>query len=149
MIIAVSGLTGHVQVDGENDELITPLVYATEIERSMLLGEVQRVAVTNFPDEDVTDFSLFTQPPSSFSEPLKTEANEQKDSNTRARVHYKEAAPGRFRRKREDRSFWKSSLVTGVVYGLVNVRTDGSKIMCATMREEGGGWTIRTFDARF
>lgn len=150
VIIGASGLTGHVQVDGENDELITPLVYATEIERSMLLGEVQRVAVTNFPDDGGTeDFNLFTQPPSSFKEPLKSEATDQKDAETRSRVHYKEAAPGRFRRKRGDRSFWKSYSVTGIVYGMVNVRTDGSKIMCATMREEGGGWTIRTFDARF
>ncbi len=149
VIIAASGLTGHVQIDAENDELITPLVYATEIERSMLLGQTQRVAVTGFPDDDDTEFDLFTQPPSSFSEPLKTAATVQKDAGTRSRVHYKEAAPGRFRRKRGDRSFWKSYVLTGVVYGLVNVRTDGNKIMCATMREGGGGWTIRTFDARF
>lgn len=150
VIIAASGLTGHVQVDGENDELITPLVYSTEVERSMLLGEVQRVAVTDFPDNGNTvDINLFTQPPSSFKEPLKTEANAQKQAETRCRVHYKEAAPGRFRRKRGEKSFWKKYVVTGLVYGLVNVRTDGSKIMCATMREEGGGWTIRTFDARF
>ena len=149
VIIAVSGLTGHVQVDGENDELITPLVYATEIERSMLLGEVQRVAVTRYPDANNSEFNLFMQPPSTFSGPLKAEANEQKQAQTRFRAHYKEAAPGRFRRKRADRSFWKPHMLTGVVYGLVNVRTDGSKIMCATMREGGGGWTIRTFDARF
>jgi hypothetical protein len=115
----------------------------------MLLGQTQRVAVTGFPDDDDTEFDLFTQPPSSFSEPLKTAATVQKDAGTRSRVHYKEAAPGRFRRKRGDRSFWKSYVLTGVVYGLVNVRTDGNKIMCATMREGGGGWTIRTFDARF
>jgi hypothetical protein len=149
VIIAASGLTVHVQIDTENDELLTPLVYATEIERSMLLGEVQRVAVTDYPDDNNSEFSLFTQPPSSFSGDLKTEATTQKNAETRSRVHYKEAAPGRFRRKRGERSFWKPYVMTGVVYGLVNVRTDGNKIMCATMREEGGGWTIRTFDARF
>ena len=149
VIIGACGMTGHVQIDAENDELLTPLVYATEIERSMLLGEVQRVAITSYPDEDVTDFNLFTQPPSDFSDELRDEATEQKDAETRSRVHYKEAAPGRFRRKRGDKTFWQPYVLTGIVYGLVNVRTDGNKIMCATMREAGGGWTIRTFNARF
>ena len=71
------------------------------------------------------------------------------DDNGLATDAYKEVAPGRFGRKRGDRPFRKSRVVTGVVYGLVNLRTDGSKIMCATMREQRGGWTIRTFDARF
>ena len=34
-------------------------------------------------------------------------------------------------------------------YGLVNVRTDGKTIMCATMKETADGWSIHTFPARF
>jgi len=35
------------------------------------------------------------------------------------------------------------------VYVLVNVRTDGETIMCATMKEAKRSWNIQTFSARF
>ncbi|MEM7529116.1 MAG: MBL fold metallo-hydrolase [Pseudomonadota bacterium] len=35
------------------------------------------------------------------------------------------------------------------VYGLVNVRTDGERVMCASKRDSGNRWTIHTFKARF
>jgi hypothetical protein len=34
-------------------------------------------------------------------------------------------------------------------YGLVNVRTDGELIMCATLDETAEDWIIHTFLARF
>ena len=39
--------------------------------------------------------------------------------------------------------------VTGVLYGLVNVRTDGDKILCATLNEADRTWDIKTFRSRF
>ncbi|MGZ8549383.1 MAG: hypothetical protein ACXWV2_01930, partial [Chitinophagaceae bacterium] len=47
------------------------------------------------------------------------------------------------------RDFWKSMFVSGIVYGLVNVRTDGEKILCATMSETEKDWEIETFMSRF
>jgi beta-lactamase superfamily II metal-dependent hydrolase len=47
------------------------------------------------------------------------------------------------------RSIRGSRIMTKNHYGLVNVRTDGETILCATMRESGGGWTVHTFKARF
>ena len=40
-------------------------------------------------------------------------------------------------------------LVTGVLYGLVNVRTDGDRILCATLNEAKKTWDIKTFRSRF
>jgi hypothetical protein len=35
------------------------------------------------------------------------------------------------------------------VYGLVNVRTDGSKILCAVLNEGNSSWEIKPFESRF
>lgn len=40
-------------------------------------------------------------------------------------------------------------VVGGLIYGLVNVRTDGEKILCATLDESSSDWRIKTFDSRF
>jgi hypothetical protein len=48
-----------------------------------------------------------------------------------------------------NRSVWRSRLMTKNHYGLVNVRTDGKTILCATMTEAGDGWTVHSFPARF
>jgi len=47
------------------------------------------------------------------------------------------------------RDLWKSMFVSGIIYGLVNVRTDGEKFLCATMSEKDGDWDIETFMSRF
>ena len=39
--------------------------------------------------------------------------------------------------------------VDGVVYGLVNVRTDGRRILCATLNEKKSKWDYETFESRF
>ena len=39
--------------------------------------------------------------------------------------------------------------MTQVHYGLVNVRTDGETIVCATIVETGDGWNVHEFKARF
>jgi hypothetical protein len=40
-------------------------------------------------------------------------------------------------------------LIDGIVYGLVNVRTDGDTIMCATLNEGKSKWEIKKFRSRF
>ena len=40
-------------------------------------------------------------------------------------------------------------VVGGLIYGLVNVRTDGDKILCATLDEKDNKWRIETFHSRF
>jgi hypothetical protein len=40
-------------------------------------------------------------------------------------------------------------VVDGIVYGLVNVRTDGDTILCATLNEGKHKWDIKKFSSRF
>ena len=40
-------------------------------------------------------------------------------------------------------------IIDGLVYGLVNVRTDGNKILCATLNEGKSKWEIKKFNSRF
>ena len=81
-------------------------------------------------------------------ERLKPIAEESVGKKTNASYHYREVR-GPFSIQYGNRSIWRSRMMTRVHYGLVNVRTDGEKIVCATMRETGEGWTVHSFDARF
>jgi hypothetical protein len=44
---------------------------------------------------------------------------------------------------------WRTRVMQKTHYGLVNVRTDGKTIMCATMDETEHKWIVHTFPARF
>jgi len=47
------------------------------------------------------------------------------------------------------RSLDDTLLVAGVIYGLVNVRTNSEKILCATLSESGTEWHVKTLTSRF
>lgn len=82
--MAASAINGYLEMDG--DEPKSPLLYSTELARSVKIGKVE---------------------------------------GSKIRV------------------------VTGLVYGLVNVRTDGKKILCATRDEQTLRWRIEEINARF
>jgi hypothetical protein len=42
-----------------------------------------------------------------------------------------------------------AQVMTRLIYGLVNVRTDGERILAATMNEKDGSWAIKSFRSRF
>ena len=121
-IVAASGATGHVSV--KDDQLVTPLVYSTEIARSTLLGKVESLELG---DGSVLD-----------DEALR-----------RVTVNYRVHKPGALRPAKGSRRLGGGFVVAGLVYGLVNVRTDGRTVLCATLNEAKGNWTIKTFKARF
>lgn len=121
-IVAASGVAGHVTV--EDDLLLTPLVYSTEIARSYELGKVTEAVLAD--ETSVAGKDL---------------------SNTR--VRYKVHKPGNLRPANGERRLGGAFVVAGLVYGLVNVRTDGETVLCATLNEGSGTWTIKTFPARF
>jgi hypothetical protein len=79
---------------------------------------------------------------------LKPIAENSAKKRTSASYHFREVR-GPFSVRFGNRSVWRSRLMTQVHYGLVNVRTDGETIICATIRETGEGWTVHEFKARF
>lgn len=42
-----------------------------------------------------------------------------------------------------------AKIVGDLIYGLVNVRIDGNKILCATLDEKDSRWRIKSFESRF
>lgn len=121
-IVAASGATGHVTF--KNDELLTPLVYSTELARSLKLGKVESVALEDGTVVDSPELG-------------------------KVHAHYKIHAPGQLNPKSGSMPMNGCFVVAGMVYGLVNVRTDGHTILCATLNEGDQSWTVKTFTTRF
>ena len=51
-------------------------------------------------------------------------------------------------RKSEERSLDDLRMLHRVQYGLVNVRTNGELVLCATQTDSAEGWVIHAFKAR-
>lgn len=119
-IVAASAVTGHRIV--EKDRLITPIVYSTEIARSVRIGRITAVRAGG-------------------AEVLNGASN--------AEFDYAEVRAGALRPEKGTKKWPGVQAVVGVVYGLVNVRTDGNRILCATLNEGESKWEVRTFTSRF
>ena len=121
-IIAASATTGHLQLDDDDDDLLTPLIYSTELARSVDLGYPKK-----FEERDVGGAVVN----SVSGAPLKRSTLE-------------------ITKSRKNRVKMSGAVVVGdLIYGLVNVRTDGRKILCATLDERETSWRIKTFNSRF
>lgn len=124
-VIAASAITGWVTV--ENDRLKTPLVYCTELARSVEVGLI--VGVDDVNDE--------VTPPE--ETPLEHE---------RLRATAEVVFAGDLNPRTVERRLRNRYLVTGTVYGLVNVRTDGSRIVCAALNEKDRSWNVTEIDPK-
>lgn len=122
-IVAASATTGYQQID--NDMLISPLVYSTELARSTAFG---RPIELQIPGE---------------AESLKGAALKS------VRVTYKETRAGDLKARTRSQALGGSLIVSGLIYGLVNVRTDGERILCATMNEKDYSWQTKEIRSRF
>lgn len=123
-IVAASAMTGHRQF--LDDRVITPLIYSTEIARSYKLGRPASLTLREDPDNP-----------------------QQIDPSDALQVTYQEVGAGDLNPTTKTRPFWGHRIVSGIIYGLVNVRTDGRNILCATLSEKNGEWEIKKFKSRF
>ncbi|MDJ0872286.1 MAG: hypothetical protein QNJ87_11030 [Gammaproteobacteria bacterium] len=180
-VVGASALTGRVEVDLENDVLKTPLIYMTEVERSVSLGALDRLDVSGLPDatgtasaviagryvDELNDDAFLSpeqekqieQAPADQQKELKKQLRKQNrdyfkdiEENRTAgtfRAVYSITVPkGPLGAEYKRRSLWRSRILDKNHYGLVNVRTDGKLVMCATLDETEEDWLIHTFDAR-
>lgn len=120
-IVAASALTGRKTVKG--DELLTPLVYSTELARSHALGAVDRLTLADGTPVEGSELA-------------------------REQVEFSVRKPSSVRPERGSRRLGGAHVVADLVYGLVNVRTDGKTILCATRNEGKGDWAIRVQGGR-
>lgn len=126
-IIAASATTGRLQVD--EDEMISPLVYSTELARSVSFGDPSKLTVpaaAGVPEREITGATL-----------------------DKAEIEYKETKAGDRTPRTRTRKLGHSLVVAGVIYGLVNVRTDGENILCAALNEKNYSWKIKKVKSRF
>jgi beta-lactamase superfamily II metal-dependent hydrolase len=124
-IVAASALAGHKQLDG--DRLVTPLVYSTELARSLDLGRVLELRA----ETKAGDFTL------------------QGAALRNARVTTGVTKAGALDPVTVTRSLDRAYIVAGLTYGLVNVRTDGKRILCATLNEGRNAWQVKVVKPRF
>ena len=187
-IVGASAITGFVNVDRSTDKLITPLIYMTEIERSVSLGALNRIDFKKVPTPDgtgTTDGAILGRNIDEMSDPsfLPTEvlkkikkmvgANKKKARNKLIKDTKKIEEPklqamenatrtgaikadfnitvseGPVTVRTERKRAWRSRIMEKNHYGLVNVRTDGETILCATLDETEKKWVIHNFPARF
>ena len=104
---------------------MTPLVYSTEIARSVRIGNPTKLEVPGV------------------GQPVQ----DQRLDDTK--VSYSVSKSGDRRPSKKVSTFDKTKVVGGLVYGLVNVRTDGDKILFATLSEKDTSWEIKTIRSRF
>jgi len=122
-VVAASATTGYLAID--RDRIVSPLVYSTELARSINLGEPKKVTVTQSGQtSEITDLRSVV-----------VDASVTKAGDLR---------PTRVRRSLAD-----TFIVAGLIYGLVNVRTDGETILCATLNEKHNTWQVRKVRSRF
>ncbi len=129
-IISASALSGRVLLSPDGKRLVAPLVYATEIARSARLGDVVGMSEYAAP---------VSQLPSADPASVDDEAG---DDLRRYRLRL-----GSDRRKlSHNPRLDLAKVVTGLVYGLVNVRTDGKRLLFALREESGNDWGIETIE---
>ena len=127
-IIAASAITGRRLVDHERDSLICPLIYITEVARS--------VAITN-----VGEMKEYSQPRPRFESKKPTGADivhNTEDEMARFRLFLGTSQSSPFDWPRLD----IAKVVRGLRYGLINIRTDGKRLFFAQMEESGEDWAF-------
>lgn len=114
VVLGASGRYGREGVDASGDQL-PPLIYSTELARSVRLANAAAVRV--------------------------------KLADSEVKVS---AAQTRIRSDEDDAKYvdlTRTPIAMDLVYGLVNVRTDGQHILCATMEEKGDDFDVKVFQA--
>jgi beta-lactamase superfamily II metal-dependent hydrolase len=129
-IVAASAITGRRLVDHANDSLVCPLIYITEVARS--------VAIT-----DIGSMKEYPEPRPKYEARKPTGADKvhnTEDEMARYRLFLGSSQSSPFHWPRLD----VAKVVRGLRYGLINVRTDGRRLFFAQMEESGDAWSIST-----
>lgn len=126
-VVAASATTGYLEI--ANDTIVSPLIYSTELARSTKIGEptsLDLAASAGHPGRALDENELHL-----------------------ATVTAKQTMAGERNPKTVRKDLDEAYIVTGLIYGLVNVRTDGERILCATMNEKGHTWHVQEVMSRF
>lgn len=127
-IVAASALTGRRLMDETGDRLLAPMIYMTEVSRSVKLSDAHTLA--EYHDRT---------PAYAAKRPKGVKQNHDKPEEIeRFRLLLSSSPTKPSQWPRVD----KVQAVQGLRYGLVNVRTDGKRLFMAQMEERGTDWAI-------
>jgi beta-lactamase superfamily II metal-dependent hydrolase len=124
-IVAASATTGYLEI--ANDRIVTPLIYSTELARSINLGQPISLTISNSTGDTVLKEEELEKVT------IKSMVTKAGDLNPTSVI------------KKLNNTY----IVSGLIYGLVNIRTDGEKILCATLNEKDKTWQIKKITSRF
>ena len=124
-IVAASATTGYLQIAA--DRIVTPLVYSTELARSANLGRPTRLTIAAAGGDTVVEAGALGT----------------------VKIEAKVTKAGDLNPTKVTRNLAGTYIVAGLIYGLVNVRTNGDKILCATLNEKDNTWQTKSFTSRF
>jgi beta-lactamase superfamily II metal-dependent hydrolase len=124
-IVAASATTGYLEIS--EDRIVTPLLYSTELARSLNLGRPTRLTMAGAAGSTVVE----------------------EGGLDRVTIDAKVTKAGDLHPTTETRPLAGTYIVAGLIYGLVNVRTDGEKILCATLNEKDNTWQVKRITSRF
>ena len=117
--------TGYLEI--KSDRVVSPLVYATELARSVNLGKPTKLTIASPAGDTEVESADFAK--------VTIAANVTKAGDLNPTSITK--------------SMVGTYIVAGLIYGLVNVRTDGETILCATLNEKDASWEIKKVKSRF
>ncbi len=127
-IVSASAITGRRLIEG--DSLAAPLIYMTELARSIAIKKIDKLAE-------------FTEgrPEYESSRPKGVKKHhDTPEEMAKYRLFLGSSQKSAFDWPRID----KAKVVRGIRYGLINVRTDGRRLFFAQMEESGDDWAIAT-----
>jgi hypothetical protein len=121
-IVAASATTGYLAI--QDDRVVSPLIYSTELSRSHHYSRAESLTLTDGANPPLL---------------LKNAGLK------RATVEVK-----RMSGKKNSVPMNEALILSDLVYGLVNVRTDGERILCATLDESNRrSWKVKVIRSRF
>ena len=125
-IIAASSLTGRQLIDFEKDSLICPLIYITEVARSVSISKIGHM-------KEYSD----SQPEYERENPDRALQNYYtEDEKSHFRLFLGSSQSSSLHKPRLD----NAKVISGLRYGLINIRTDGNILFFAQMEESGEDW---------
>jgi hypothetical protein len=132
-IIAASAITGRRLVDHQSDSLICPLIYITEVARSVAITNVG--SMKEYPEARP---KYESKKPSGATTVYNTE-----DEMAHFRLFLGKSQSSPFHWPRLD----SAMVVRGLRYGLINIRTDGKRLFFAQMEETGNDWSVASLSS--
>jgi beta-lactamase superfamily II metal-dependent hydrolase len=127
-LLSMSAISGFMEYG--NDTIISPLIFSTEIARSIKIGKPQSGKINHPPDNG---------PGTSIEIPDINQIN----------LTYEIRNSGDLNPKTKSKNLSRLNLIDGIIYGLVNIRTDGNRILFAVRKEKGHEWETSVLYSRF